>query len=199
MSAPQTTFARARRPRREMTLPEVLLWRALCGKALDGLRFRKQHPISECVLDFYLPSARLAVEVDGQAHDRGGIPSRDARRDAWLAGRGIKVLRVPASEVLDQDGLDSVLRLIAEEARVRLGSACVPPSVRCADTPPQTGEDWERPATLRADWAPAFCLRQCFATAGITKEGAEASAYDPLRTSAGTYCSAKMGNDGDNS
>jgi very-short-patch-repair endonuclease len=156
MSAPQTTFARARRLRREMTLPEVLLWRALRGKALDGLRFRKQHPISEGVLDFYLPSARLAVEVDGQAHDRGGIPSRDARRDAWLAGRGIKVLRVPASEVLDQDGLDSVLRLIAEEARVRLGSACVLPSVRCAYTSPANGGGLGAACNTKSRLGPRF-------------------------------------------
>ena len=36
------------------------------GKALAGLRFRNQHPLSRCVLDFYLPSARLAVEVDAR-------------------------------------------------------------------------------------------------------------------------------------
>ena len=85
MRAPTETFDRARRLRREMTLPEVLLWRALRRKTLGGLRFRKQHAMSQCVLDFYLPSARLAVEVDGEAHDRGANPERDARRDAWLA------------------------------------------------------------------------------------------------------------------
>src|SRR5690606_35999748 len=101
------------------TLPEIVLWRALRGKALDGMRFRKQHPLSRCVLDFYLPSARLAVEIDGQAHDRGANPVRDARRYAWLRTQRIKVLRIPAAAVLDEARLEGILRLIAEEARAR--------------------------------------------------------------------------------
>ena len=119
MRAPAETFTRARRLRREMTLPEVLLWRALRRKALAGLRLRKQHPMGGCVLDFYLPAARLAIEVDGCAHDMGENPARDARRDAWLAARGVRVLRIPAADVLDEDRREGVLRLIAEQARLR--------------------------------------------------------------------------------
>jgi very-short-patch-repair endonuclease len=129
MRAPLETIVRARRLRRDMTLPEIILWRALRGRALDGLRFRKQHPMGRCVLDFYLPSARLAVEVDGWAHDLGDNPARDARRDAWLAGQGVRVLRVAARDVLDEDALAGVLRRIAEEARDR-----PPPSA--SRTPP---------------------------------------------------------------
>jgi very-short-patch-repair endonuclease len=117
MRAPEETVARARRLRREMTLPEVLLWRLLRRKAIAGLRFRRQHPFSRCVLDFYCPSARLAVEIDGLAHEMGDNPVRDARRDAWLASRGVRVLRVQAIDVLDEDSREGVLRLIAEVAR----------------------------------------------------------------------------------
>ena len=133
MRAPQDTFDRARRLRREMTLPEVLLWRALRRKALGGLRFRRQHSVGECVLDFYLPSARLAIEVDGLAHDVGDNPARDARRDAWLARQGVRVLRVPATDVLDEDRLEGVLRMIAETAQARR-DRWPPPSA--ARTPP---------------------------------------------------------------
>ena len=76
MRATQEAFDHARRLRREMTLPEMVPWRALRRKSLDGLRFRKQHPMSKCVLDFYLPSARLAIEVDGRAHDMGSNRAR---------------------------------------------------------------------------------------------------------------------------
>jgi len=134
MRAPGKTFAHARRLRREMTLPEIVLWRALRRKALEGLRFRKQHPMGGFVLDFYLPSARLAVEVDGEAHDRGDRPERDARRDAWLAARGVAVLRFPAREVLDEEGLESVLMAIAEAARSQTGLP-PPPSLRSAPPP----------------------------------------------------------------
>jgi len=134
MRAPAETFTHARRLRREMTLPEIVLWRALRRKALEGLRFRKQHPMGGCVLDFYLPSARLAVEVDGEAHDRGDRPERDARRDAWLAARGVAVLRFAARDVLDEGGLESVLLAIAEAAKSRTASP-PPPSLRSAPPP----------------------------------------------------------------
>src|SRR5688572_1911864 len=139
MRATPETFDRARRFRRDMTLPEIVLWRALRGRALEGLRFRKQHPLSRCVLDFYLPSARLAVEVDGLAHDLGDNPARDARRDASLASRGIKVLRVPAAAVLDEDSLEGVLRFIAKEARVRTG----PPPAATRPPPRKRGRHWK--------------------------------------------------------
>ena len=39
-----------------MTLPEVQLWQVLRGSAMNGIRFRRQHPIGVYVLDFYAPS-----------------------------------------------------------------------------------------------------------------------------------------------
>ena len=117
MRAERETFVRAKQQRREMSLPEVLLWNALRGKAADGLRFRNHHPISRMTLDFYCPSAKLAIEVDGEAHGTGDHPERDARRDAVLASRGIRVLRVMASDILRRDGLDDVVRGIVAAAR----------------------------------------------------------------------------------
>jgi len=134
MRAPRETFNRARRLRREMTLPEILLWRALRRKALVGLRFRKQHPIGKYVLDFYLPSARLAVEVDGLAHDMGGNPERDFCRDQWLARRGIEVLRIPARDILDERALEGVLQAIVELVHARRG--CPPPPSASRPPPP---------------------------------------------------------------
>lgn len=84
--------------RREMTPPEIALWLAL-RKNDDGLRFRKQHPAGDYVLDFYCAPARLAIEVDGEVHGRGDRPARDAVRDAWLATQGVTVLRYPARDV----------------------------------------------------------------------------------------------------
>jgi very-short-patch-repair endonuclease len=54
MRAPIVTFKRARTFRREMTLPEVLLWQGLRGGRLESLRYRRQHPIGAYVLDFWL-------------------------------------------------------------------------------------------------------------------------------------------------
>jgi very-short-patch-repair endonuclease len=108
---------RARRLRRDMSLPEVLLWRVLRGRP-GGLKFRRQHPTGPYDLDFYCSDARLAIEIDGQAHERGDRPARDAARDRWLHDRGIETLRIPAAEVLGN--LEGVLSGIIAEASERL-------------------------------------------------------------------------------
>jgi very-short-patch-repair endonuclease len=89
MDAPRTTKDRAKDLRRRMNLPEVLLWKAIKGRRLQGLHFRKQHPLGPYVLDFYCEAGRLAVEVDGASHSLGDRPQRDERRDAWLRAEGI--------------------------------------------------------------------------------------------------------------
>jgi very-short-patch-repair endonuclease len=107
----------ARSLRRKMTLPEVILWHWLRQRP-DGLKFRRQHPTGPYVLDFFCNDARLAIEVDGEAHSRGDRPHRDAGRDSWLRSAGIETLRIPAVEILNDS--DAVLRWIIAEARGRL-------------------------------------------------------------------------------
>ena len=71
---------------------------------------------------FYCAPARLAIEVDGEAHARGNRPARDATRDAWLDAHGVRVLRYPASDVLTN--IEGVVRqIIAIAARRRDGAA----------------------------------------------------------------------------
>jgi very-short-patch-repair endonuclease len=94
------TVKKARQLRRALTPPEINLWQYLRTRP-NGLRFRRQHPIGPYVLDFYCPAARLAIEVDGMVHDMGDNPARDAKRDAWLAERGIATLRLPAKDVME--------------------------------------------------------------------------------------------------
>ena len=111
------TVRKARILRREMTLPEVLLWQVL-RKRPGGLKFRRQHASGPYIVDFYCTDAGLAVEVDGEAHGRGDGPDRDAVRDAWLARAGIATLRITAAEVLRD--VEAVCHHILAEARVRL-------------------------------------------------------------------------------
>ncbi|WP_420138775.1 endonuclease domain-containing protein [Sphingomonas sp.] len=106
----------AKRLRKAMTPPEIGLWLALRTNDA-GLRFRRQHPAGQYVLDFYCAPARLAVEVDGEAHNRGDRPLRDAARDQWLAAQGTHVLRYAATDVLTN--LDGVVREILTIALAR--------------------------------------------------------------------------------
>jgi very-short-patch-repair endonuclease len=110
-------YRRARILRRQMSLPEVLLWQQL-RRQQAGYHWRKQHPAGPFDLDFYCDRAKLCVEVDGEAHDRGNRPGKDARRDAWLALHDILTRRIPAAEVLGN--LDGVLASICEIAKQRL-------------------------------------------------------------------------------
>ncbi len=123
MRAPSKTVRRARRLRAALTSPELVLWSVLRGAALDGLRFRRQHPLGPFVLDFYCPALKLAVEVDGSDHFlREENRRRDGMRDVQLAARGIKVLRIPASDVMDLRGRDAIAAAILGEARERAPS-----------------------------------------------------------------------------
>ena len=111
MDAPKRTRARAQQMRRQMDLPEVLLWNRLRRRQLGGLHFRRQHPLGDYIIDFYCDAARLAVEVDGYSHDVADRPERDQRRDAWTAGQGVTTLRIPARDVLKamEDVLATIL------------------------------------------------------------------------------------------
>ncbi len=90
---------RARRLRKEMSLPAVLLWIEL-QKRPGGFKFRREFPSHPYTLDFACLSARVGIEIDGFAHDCGDQPARDTERDRVLAERGFRMVRIPATEVL---------------------------------------------------------------------------------------------------
>jgi very-short-patch-repair endonuclease len=108
-------YKSARRLRRKMSLPEVLLWQIL-RKQPGYVKFRRQHPIGRYVLDFYVLELKLAIEIDGLAHDMGDRPVRDEERDSWFESQGIRMLRIAAKDVLDDPAAvaDSIVRLCTE-------------------------------------------------------------------------------------
>ena len=110
------SIGRARELRKAMTPPERRLWDVLKLRP-DGFKFRKQHEHGPYYLDFFCFEVAIAVEVDALAHDLGNNPQRDERRDAWLAGRGIRTVRVKATDV--RDNLEGVVAYIIEECRRR--------------------------------------------------------------------------------
>ena len=126
MTASDNAYKNARRMRRDLSLPEKLLWVRLRG---GEIRFRRQHPVGAYVSDFYCPARKLAIEVDGAAHDFGDRPQRDDRRVEWLRGQGIDLLRIPATEVLnDPDTIaDAIIRLCAEPLHHSPGASGPPP------------------------------------------------------------------------
>ncbi|MDK2769002.1 MAG: endonuclease domain-containing protein [Sphingomonas sp.] len=114
LHGPKETQKRAKQLRRTMTLPEIILWREL-KKRPGNLRFRHQHPAGPYVLDFFCPRFRLAVEVDGEAHEYGNRPQSDEARDGWLMTQGVRTVRIPAQEVLSN--LEGVIQHIVTTAQ----------------------------------------------------------------------------------
>jgi len=102
----------ARALRASSTDVENLLWRQLRRKQFSGLKFRRQQPIDNYIVDFVCFEKRVVIEVDGGQH--ASERDKDAERDQYLMRNGFKVLRFWNTEVLQN--MDGVLEVI--------GSSC---------------------------------------------------------------------------
>jgi very-short-patch-repair endonuclease len=101
---------RSRDLRHPLTQAEQILWARLRQRRLDGLKFRRQYPISPYIVDFYCAKARLVVEVDGGVHLEQ--KAYDQERDRHLQARGLRVLRFTNQDV--NHNLEAVLTAILE-------------------------------------------------------------------------------------
>jgi very-short-patch-repair endonuclease len=123
--------------RKTPTLGERELWRLLRDRSLEGAKFRRQAVIGPYIVDFVCFARRLVVEVDGYFHALNA--DRDARRDAWLAGEGYRILRLPDRLVLNAP--EEALRLIrAALSPTSVRSATPHPTPSGGHLLPQAGE-----------------------------------------------------------
>ena len=116
--------------RREMSLPEVILWQHLRGGAVHGLRFRRQHPVGPFVIDFYCADRKLGIEVDGRGHDNAEAVAHDEKRTMWLNNQGIRVIRFMAKDILDIGTREGVIAMITEITAPSTSFAGPPPPPR---------------------------------------------------------------------
>ncbi|MGH7411692.1 MAG: endonuclease domain-containing protein [Candidatus Methylomirabilis sp.] len=100
----------AKRLRRNQTDAERKLWMRLRARQVNGLKFRRQHPIGRYIVDFCCPEHQLVVELDG-GHHASKIQA-DRRRTEFLVQLGYRVLRFWDHEVLTNP--EAVLEQIAE-------------------------------------------------------------------------------------
>lgn len=96
--------------RKNLTDSERKLWKYLRAKRFGGLKFRRQEPIGNYIVDFVCYEKRLVIEVDGGQHAQEKY--EDAVRDGWLREQGFKVLRFWDNEVLAN--IRGVLELIRQ-------------------------------------------------------------------------------------
>jgi very-short-patch-repair endonuclease len=111
-------LALARSLRQQPTPAEAAAWRLLRGRRGLGLKFRRQQVVAGFIVDFYCPSLRLVLELDGGVHDDPAQAERDARRTRALSKRAIDVVRVRNDQV-SEHSLRELLAPYSETSKAR--------------------------------------------------------------------------------
>jgi very-short-patch-repair endonuclease len=116
--ATKSTFKKADDLRTTMTTAENKLWEHLKGKQILGLRFRRQHPIGQFIVDFYCHKSQLIVEVDGEIHNNTFNREYDNQRSYELNNLGLTVIRFTNDQVIKQ--IDNVIQKITEYCQTKI-------------------------------------------------------------------------------
>ena len=74
------------------------MWNEIKNKQL-GVRFSRQIPIDEYIVDFYCKDLFLAIEVDGESHYHGDQPEKDRIRQKRLESLGVRFIRIDDIDV----------------------------------------------------------------------------------------------------
>lgn len=86
--------------RNKTTRTEIILWKKLKNKQVNGYKFRRQYGIGRYVVDFYCPELYLAIEVDGANHFFDAKSSKyDLERQRFIESLGIRVLRLTTTDI----------------------------------------------------------------------------------------------------
>ena len=104
--------------RKNVTPAEAFLWNYLKGSKLEGRKFRRQHSIQRYIVDFYCPSEKLIVELDGQVHFNSNAEEYDRKREKDLEELGFTIIRFENKMVFDF--LPSVLKDIKDHFKKEL-------------------------------------------------------------------------------
>lgn len=91
----------SRELRKNMTDAERLLWSKIRGKQLRGRQFYRQKIIGNYIVDFYCPSTKVIIELDGSQHYTDEGMQKDAKRDNYITNLGIKVIRFSDRELFE--------------------------------------------------------------------------------------------------
>jgi len=105
---------RQRALRKNMSDAEQAMWHFLRGRQISGLKFRRQHPFADYILDFVCPEIKLVIEVDGGQHELQA--KYDENRTQQLQAAGFRVLRFWNNEVLkEKESVKEKIWLIVQE------------------------------------------------------------------------------------
>lgn len=112
-------YSNAKSLRNRMTFAEKILWSKIRNNQL-GYHFRRQHPISCYVADFYCHELKLVIEVDGNIHEDKTVIIEDQNKEATLLSYGITVLRMKNEHVINK--IDEAIKDILKTAEIILNA-----------------------------------------------------------------------------
>ena len=97
--------------RKNATQAEALLWSKVRARQMLGVKFRRQQPLENFIVDFVSFEKRIVIELDGGQHaeDR----DKDKERDMYLEDKGFTILRFWNTEVFEN--LEGVLETIRQK------------------------------------------------------------------------------------
>lgn len=90
---------KARSLRKNMTEQERRLWQYLRKRSINNLKFRRQYPIGNYIVDFVCIEKKLVIEVDGGQHNQNDNISYDKSRTQYIEKLGYKVIRFWNNEI----------------------------------------------------------------------------------------------------
>jgi cyclase len=102
-------FAKAKQLRNHVTHTEMILWGRL-KESFPAFKFRRQHPISIYITDFYCHSLKLVIEIDGNVHLLDKVKKHDEVRENDLKSFGLTVMRFTTQDISKE--LESVINCI---------------------------------------------------------------------------------------
>jgi len=108
--SPKYIVELAQKFRNNMTPAEKVLWLKLNNKQVNGLKFRKQHPIDRYIADFYCHEIGLIIEIDGEIHENQ--KEYDENRNNYLSAGNYTVLRFSNDDIIHS--LNDVLYTISK-------------------------------------------------------------------------------------
>jgi very-short-patch-repair endonuclease len=108
-------FSNAKKLRDNATEAEEKLWLAVKNNQIEGFKFRRQHPLSFYIADFYCHALKLVIEIDGGYHLTEEQQLLDEERTKNIEFQGLKVIRFTNEEVLAQlpNVIDTIKAFIA--------------------------------------------------------------------------------------